>query len=83
MKMKLADGRALTAANDPDEAINPTPGEFIRAKVNRRLKVIICTPKPEILDKLAQAAKDEEFRLPIAKIVALSEAIQLVTVASP
>jgi hypothetical protein len=33
-----------------------------------------------MLDGLAQAARDEDFRLPIGDIVPLSEAIALITV---
>lgn len=59
--------------------LNPTPGKFIRAIFNRRLKPIVCTPRPDILDSLAHAAREGKFRLPIGEIVPLSEAIQLVT----
>lgn len=59
--------------------LNPSPGKFIRAIFNRRLKPIVCTPRPDILGRLALAAQEGEFRLPIAEIVPLSEAIQLLT----
>jgi NADPH:quinone reductase-like Zn-dependent oxidoreductase len=59
--------------------IDPTPGKFIRSLVNRRLKPIVCTPRSDILDGLARAAKEGQFRLPIGEIVPLSEAIRLVT----
>lgn len=77
--MTIAMGLGLLREKGVFLDLDPTPGKFIRAVVNRRLKVIICTPKPEILDKLAHAARDEKFRLPIAEIVPLSEAIQLIT----
>lgn len=59
--------------------INPTPGKFIRSMLNRRLKPIVCTPRADILDSLALAAKEGKLRLPVAEIVTLDEAIRLVT----
>ncbi|MBW8858236.1 MAG: hypothetical protein JF570_00465 [Caulobacter sp.] len=59
--------------------LNPSPGKFIGALFNRRLKPVVCTPTAEMLDSLAQAARDESFRLPIGEIVPLSEAIALIT----
>ena len=59
--------------------LNPSPGKFIGAMFNRRLKPVICTPTAQMLDSLAQAARDENFRLPIGEIVPLSEAIALIT----
>jgi NADPH:quinone reductase-like Zn-dependent oxidoreductase len=58
--------------------IDPTPGKFIRSVFNRRLKPIVCTPRPDILDNLARAAREGMLQLPVAEIVPLSEAIQLV-----
>lgn len=58
--------------------ISPTPGKFIRSIFNRRLKPIVCTPRPDILDSLARAAREGKYRLPIGEIVPLSEAIQLI-----
>ena len=59
--------------------IDPTPVKFLRSFFNRKLKPIICTPRPDILDGLAHAAEKGKLLLPVAKIVPLSEAIQLVT----
>lgn len=59
--------------------IIPTPGKFIRSIFDRRVKPIVCTPRPDILDSLAGAAKEGKFRLPIAETVPLSDAIQLIT----
>jgi NADPH:quinone reductase-like Zn-dependent oxidoreductase len=59
--------------------LNPSPGKFIGALFNPRLKPVVCTPTAEMLDSLAQAARDESFRLPIGEIVPLSEAIALIT----
>jgi NADPH:quinone reductase-like Zn-dependent oxidoreductase len=59
--------------------INPTPGKFMRSIFNRRLKPIVCSPRSDILDGLARAAKEGKLRLPVAEIVPLSEAIRLIT----
>ncbi|WP_197326178.1 NAD(P)-dependent alcohol dehydrogenase [Ralstonia solanacearum] len=59
--------------------INPTPGKFIRSIFNQRLKPIVCTPRAEILDGLARAAKEGKVRLPVAEAVPLTEAVELVT----
>ncbi|MEI7254851.1 NAD(P)-dependent alcohol dehydrogenase [Dickeya dadantii] len=59
--------------------VNPTPGKFMLSIFNRRLKPIVCTPRPEILDSLAHAAEAGNLRLPVAKIVPLSEAIPFIT----
>jgi NADPH:quinone reductase-like Zn-dependent oxidoreductase len=59
--------------------INPTPGKFIRSIFNQWLKPIVCTPRAEILDGLARAAKEGKVRLPVAETVPLTEAIRLVT----
>ncbi|MCD5996343.1 NAD(P)-dependent alcohol dehydrogenase [Pseudomonas sp. CDFA 602] len=58
--------------------LNPGPGKFIRAFFDRRLKPVIGSPRPEILDKLAKAASQSSFKLPIGKTVPLSAAIQLI-----
>ena len=58
--------------------INPTPGKFIRALFNRRLKPIVCSARADILDELARAASQGKLKLPVAKIVPLKEAIPLV-----
>lgn len=59
--------------------LNPSPGKFIRAIFNRRLKPVVCTPRPDILDSIADAAGAGKFKLPIAEIVPLSQAIELVS----
>jgi NADPH:quinone reductase-like Zn-dependent oxidoreductase len=59
--------------------IDPTPGKFLRSIFNRRLKPIVCTPRSDILDGVARAAKERKLRLPVAEIVPLSEAIPLIT----
>lgn len=58
--------------------LHPTPGKFIKALFSRRLKMVVCTPRPELLDELARAAGDGSLRLTIAREVPLSEAIALI-----
>lgn len=59
--------------------INPTPGKFIRSIFNRRLRPIVCTPRSDILDGIACAAKEGKLRLRVAEAVPLTEAIRLLT----
>ncbi|MGO7591289.1 NAD(P)-dependent alcohol dehydrogenase [Rhizobium leguminosarum] len=77
--MTDAVGLGLLRQNGRFVDLNPTPGKFIRSIFNRKLKVVVCTPRSEILDRIARAAMDENLRLPIAEIVPLSEAIPLIT----
>ncbi|WP_192385661.1 NAD(P)-dependent alcohol dehydrogenase [Mesorhizobium silamurunense] len=56
----------------------PTPGKFLRSFVNRKLKPIICSPRAEILDRLARAAGEGSLLLPVADTVPLSDAIGLI-----
>ncbi len=59
--------------------IDPTPGKFLRSIFDRRLKPIVCTPRADILERLASAAGSGELRLPVAKVVSLAGAIPLIT----
>jgi NADPH:quinone reductase-like Zn-dependent oxidoreductase len=77
--MTTAVGLGLLSKDGVFLDIDPTPGKFIRSIFNRRLKPIVCTPRSGILDSLAIAAQEGKLRLPVAEIVPLSEAIQLVT----
>lgn len=77
--MTTAQGLGLLREDGVFLDLDPTPGKFIRSVFNRRLKPIVCTPRPDILDSLARAAGEGRFRMPIAEIVPLNEAIGLVT----
>jgi len=59
--------------------INPTPGKFIRAIFNRKLKPIVCTARADVLDGIAQSADNGKLRLPIGEIVPLTDAIRAIT----
>ncbi|NVD72278.1 NAD(P)-dependent alcohol dehydrogenase [Duganella sp. BJB1802] len=76
--MATAVGLRLAAKDGLFLDIDPSPGKFIRALFNRRLKPIVCTPKADILDALAQAAGEGKYRLPVAEIVTLKEAPRLI-----
>ncbi|HEV8694686.1 MAG TPA: zinc-binding dehydrogenase, partial [Lysobacter sp.] len=76
--MPTAVGLGLANENGVFLDIDPTPGKFIRSVFNRRLKPIVCTPRVDILDGLARAAKEGMYRLPVAVTVPLSEAIRLI-----
>ena len=77
--MTTAQGMGLLRKDGVFLDLNPSPGKFVAAIFNRRLKPIVCTPRAEILDGLAADARDRGFRLPVAKIVPLSQAIALIT----
>lgn len=55
--------------------IVPTPMKFLRALFNRKLKPIICTPKPLIMDELSSAAASGKLGLRLGKTVTLDRAI--------
>lgn len=59
--------------------LNPAPGKFMRALVDRRLKPVIGAPRAEILEKLSTAAAQQRFRMPVGETVPLGDAIQLIT----
>lgn len=77
--MNVATGLHLLRKGGVFLDINPTPGKFIRAILNRRLKPIICTARTDILGGLASAAVEGKLRLPIAEIVPLTDAITMLT----
>ncbi|GAB3627394.1 Narbonolide/10-deoxymethynolide synthase PikA2, modules 3 and 4 [Pandoraea terrae] len=77
--MQTAQGLSLLSKDGVFLDIVPTLGKFIRSIFNRQLKPIVCTPRADILDGLARAAKEGKLQLPVAEIVPLSEAIQLIT----
>lgn len=59
--------------------LDPNPVKFIRAVFDRSLKIIICSPRVDILEKLADAAHEGKFRIPIGQTVSLDGAIELIT----
>jgi NADPH:quinone reductase-like Zn-dependent oxidoreductase len=79
-KMPLFEGFHLLRKGGVFLDINPSPLKFLRSFVDRRLKVIICTPRPKILDELAAAAAQGKLRVTVGETVPLSDAINLITV---
>jgi NADPH:quinone reductase-like Zn-dependent oxidoreductase len=77
--MTTRQGLALLREDGVFLDLDPTPGKFVRSIFNRRIKPIVCTPRPDILDGLARASEDGKFRIPVAEIVPLNQAIGLVT----
>jgi NADPH:quinone reductase-like Zn-dependent oxidoreductase len=79
--MTTAVGLSLLRKDGVFLDIHPTrgKGKFIRSIFNRRLKRLFCTPRSDILDGLARAAKEGKPRLLVAEVVLLSKAIRLVT----
>jgi len=59
--------------------LNPDLGKFIRAVFDRRLKPVIGSPRADILEKIASAAKEGKFQIAIGETVDLRGAIQLIT----
>ncbi len=76
--LPVSTGVAMLRAGGVFLDLNPGLGKFIRAIFDRRLKPIIGSPRAEILDKLANAASEGSFKIPVGKIVHLSDAIQLI-----
>ncbi|TCP65635.1 NAD(P)-dependent alcohol dehydrogenase [Sphingomonas sp. PP-CE-1G-424] len=58
--------------------VDPTPIRFLRGLFDKRVKPIVATPRADLLDTLAHAARDKGFRLPVAQIVPLRDAIALI-----
>lgn len=77
--MKTTVGLGLLRKEGVFLDIDPTPVKFLRSFFNRKLKPIVCTPRADILDSLANVAGAGQLRLPIAETVPLSGAIQLIT----
>lgn len=59
--------------------LNPGPGKFVRAFFDRRLTMVIGSPRAEILDKLAKAASERHYNVRVAQTVSMAEAIRLIT----
>lgn len=76
--LPVSTGVAMLRAGGVFLDLNPDLGKFIRAIFDRRLKPIIGSPRADILDKLAEAASERFFRIPVGKTVSLIDAIQLI-----
>ncbi len=59
--------------------INPTPAKFARSALPGPYKVMIAQPVTEDLEEVARAAGQGTLRLPIARVVPLTEAIAALT----
>ena len=77
--MTVSAGVAMLRKGGAFLDLNPGPDKFIRAIFDRRLKPIIGSPRAEILEKVAEAAREGKFRIPIGDTVPLDAAIQLIT----
>lgn len=75
--MPTALGIGMLRAKGTFATVEPTAQRFLRALVDRRLKPIVATPRADLLDRLANAAQEARFRLPIGEIVPLESAIAL------
>ncbi|KVL13666.1 NAD(P)-dependent alcohol dehydrogenase [Burkholderia sp. MSMB1826] len=77
--MTVSTGTAMLRRGGVFLDLNPDLGKFLRSFFDRRLKPIVGSPRAEILEELASAAREHKFRLPIGEIVPLSGAIRLIT----
>jgi NADPH:quinone reductase-like Zn-dependent oxidoreductase len=77
--MPVSVGLGLLRSGGAHLDIHPTPTKFLRSFFNWKLKPVICTPRADIMDGLAGAARDGKLRLPIAETAPLKEAIRLIT----
>jgi len=51
----------------------------MRSLFERRLKPIVGSPRADVLEKLANAARENKFKIRIGETVSLNDAIQLIT----
>ena len=77
--MKMSVGMQMLRPSGVFVDQDPGPSKFIRALLNRRLKLVIASPRAEILEKIGDAARAGKFKIPIGEIVPLSHAAQLIT----
>ena len=76
--MPTAVGLALLREKGVLLDLDPTPAKFLRSFVTRKLKMVVCSARAEILDRVARAASEASLRLPVGEIVSLSEAVRLI-----
>ena len=76
--LTVSAGKAMLRHGGVFLDLNPSPGKFIRTVFDRGLKIILCSPRADILEKLADAAHEGKFRIPIGETVPLGGAITLI-----
>jgi NADPH:quinone reductase-like Zn-dependent oxidoreductase len=59
--------------------INPTPAKFARSALPGHYEAMIAQPVTEDLEEVARAAGQGTLRLPIARVVPLTETIAALT----
>ncbi|AZE94765.1 Alcohol dehydrogenase, zinc-containing [Pseudomonas orientalis] len=77
--LSISEGVATLKSGGVFLDLNPGPGKFVRALFDRRLKIIIGSPRAEILDQLAKAASERRYNVRVAETVSMAEAIRLIT----
>jgi len=77
--MTVSGGLAMRRRGGVFLDLNPGPGKLVRSLFDRRLKPIIGSPRADILEKLASAARENRFSIPVGETVSLNGAIQLIT----
>ncbi|ACI59612.1 Alcohol dehydrogenase GroES domain protein (plasmid) [Rhizobium leguminosarum bv. trifolii WSM2304] len=73
--MPIATGLCLLSRGGVFLDLEPGPAKIIRSLFDRRLKPIICTPRPAIMAALAEAARVGRLSVPSAQIVDFDAAI--------
>lgn len=71
MKLVYKDGKFLD--------LEPGPAKFIRAIFDKRLKPIICSPRPDLMASLAELAATGKLSLPVSEVTTLSDAVAAIT----
>lgn len=77
--LSISEGVATLKSGGVFLDLNPGPGKLVRALFDRRLKIIIGSPRAEILDQLAKAASERRYNVRVAETVSMAEAIRLIT----
>jgi NADPH:quinone reductase-like Zn-dependent oxidoreductase len=77
--MPVSEGVALLRRGGVFLDLNPGPAKLMRALFDRRLKLVIGSPRAQILDRVSEAAAEQRFRIPVGETVPLSRAIPLIT----
>jgi NADPH:quinone reductase-like Zn-dependent oxidoreductase len=76
--MPTSVGLSLLRENGVLLDLEPTPAKFLRSFVTRKLKLVICSARAEILDRVALSAGEGRLRLPVGEVAPLSQGIRLV-----
>lgn len=77
--MPVATGMKLLYKGGKFLDLEPGPSKFIRSAFDKRLKPIICAPRPDLMASLANLAAMGELSVPVGQVVSLDEAVDTIT----